>query len=235
MLSRHALKPYDDLTAVTWSERLARLLVIAESADRLLVVSPAGAIDADLPLPGGQQEGLAVAARRRALGRRREAGLAALPGRRDGALANALAVETGDATGAATMRRGARRCSSRPWRWLAQAALGRRRRSPTRPPGWVAKPFSLEKPSADFRIALKGYVQADFRSYHDWTAEDADGTSALPPEFEWQRSRLGLEGRWRRLSFEVDVEPAFDETDELKDAWIEPARRRRPSGCAAAS
>jgi uncharacterized protein YjiK len=60
VLSRHALKPYEDLTAVTWSERLGRLLVVAESDDRLLVVSTDGTIEADLPLPGGQQEGLAL-------------------------------------------------------------------------------------------------------------------------------------------------------------------------------
>jgi uncharacterized protein YjiK len=60
VLARHALKPHEDLTAVTWSETLGRLLVIAESDDRLLVVSPDGTIDAELPLPGEQQEGLAL-------------------------------------------------------------------------------------------------------------------------------------------------------------------------------
>jgi uncharacterized protein YjiK len=60
VLARHALKPHEDLTAVTWSGTLGRLLVIAESDDRLLVVSPDGTIDADLALPGGQQEGLAL-------------------------------------------------------------------------------------------------------------------------------------------------------------------------------
>ena len=84
MISRHPLKPYDDLTAVTWSERLGRLLVIADSADRLLVVSPDGAIDADEPLPGRPAGGAGPRARRRALGRRREAGAAPLPGRRRG-------------------------------------------------------------------------------------------------------------------------------------------------------
>jgi len=59
VLARHALKPYEDLTAVTWSERLGRLAVAAESDDRLLVVSADGAIEADLALPGRQQEGLA--------------------------------------------------------------------------------------------------------------------------------------------------------------------------------
>jgi uncharacterized protein YjiK len=61
VLARHALKPFEDLTAVTWSERLGRLLVIAESDDRLLVVSSDGTIDAEMSLPGGQQEGLALA------------------------------------------------------------------------------------------------------------------------------------------------------------------------------
>ncbi len=59
VVARHALKPYEDLTAVAWSEPLARLLVIAESDDRLLVVSPAGTITGTWPLPGGRQEGLA--------------------------------------------------------------------------------------------------------------------------------------------------------------------------------
>jgi uncharacterized protein YjiK len=60
VLARHALKPYEDLTAVAWSHTLGRLLVIAESDDRLLVVSPDGTVDADLPLPGEQQEGLVL-------------------------------------------------------------------------------------------------------------------------------------------------------------------------------
>jgi uncharacterized protein YjiK len=59
VVARYALKPYEDLTAVTWSEPLGRLLVIAESDDRLLLVSPAGTITGTWPLPGAQQEGLA--------------------------------------------------------------------------------------------------------------------------------------------------------------------------------
>jgi uncharacterized protein YjiK len=59
VVARHALKPYEDLTAVVWSEPLGRLLVIAESDDRLLLVSPAGTITGSWLLPGGRQEGLA--------------------------------------------------------------------------------------------------------------------------------------------------------------------------------
>ncbi len=104
---------------------------------------------------------------------------------------------------------------------LAASAAGAQEKKAEPPPGWEAKAFSLENASAGFKIALKGYIQADFSSYRDWTAEDADGNSSLPPDFEWQRARIGLEGEWRRLSFEVDVDPAFDKGDELKDAWID--------------
>jgi uncharacterized protein YjiK len=94
VLSRHPLKPYEDLTAVAWSERLARLLVIAERADRLLVVSPDGAIDADEPLPGGQQEGLALGPGGALWVADEKRGLLRFPGAID-ALDAALAEETG--------------------------------------------------------------------------------------------------------------------------------------------
>jgi uncharacterized protein YjiK len=98
VLSLHPLKPYEDLTAVAWSERLGRLLVIAESADRLLVVSPDGAIDADLPLPGGQQEGLALGPDGTLWVADERLGLLRFPGAAD-ALDAALAAETGGRSG----------------------------------------------------------------------------------------------------------------------------------------
>jgi uncharacterized protein YjiK len=51
---------FADLTAITWSEDLRRLLVVAERRDRLLVLRADGAVEAEVPLPGEQQEGLAV-------------------------------------------------------------------------------------------------------------------------------------------------------------------------------
>jgi uncharacterized protein YjiK len=100
VVSRHPLKPYDDLTAVTWSERLGRLLVIADSADRLLVVSPDGAIDADESLPGGQQEGLALGPDGALWVADEKQGLLRFPGA-EGTLAAALAAETGGGAEAA--------------------------------------------------------------------------------------------------------------------------------------
>lgn len=88
------------------------------------------------------------------------------------------------------------------------------------PPGWQASPFSLENPSADFRVALTGYVQADLRAFPEWPAEAEDSGSLHADDFEWRRFRIGIEGKWKRLSFEVDADPAFEEGDELKDAWL---------------
>ena len=95
-----------------------------------------------------------------------------------------------------------------------------RKKKPVPQPGWQVKPFSVENASAGFRLALKGYLQADFRSFRDWTAGDEDSGNLRADEFEWRRLRIGLEGEWKRLSFEAGVDPAFDEGDELKDAWI---------------
>jgi phosphate-selective porin OprO/OprP len=103
---------------------------------------------------------------------------------------------------------------------LASAAGAQEAGKAGPPPGWQVKPFAIENPSAGFRLAVRGYVQADFRSFHDWTAGDEETGSLRADESEWRRLRIGLEGRWRRLSFEVDVDPAFDEGDELKDAWL---------------
>ena len=60
VLSRWSLS-YEDLTAITWAEPLQRLLVLADAKDRLLVIRPDdGAVELEVPIPGRQQEGLAM-------------------------------------------------------------------------------------------------------------------------------------------------------------------------------
>jgi phosphate-selective porin len=86
--------------------------------------------------------------------------------------------------------------------------------------GWKREGFELSNPSADFKIRLAGYMQADFRSYLDWQVGDGSDDSLRYEEFEWRRLRIGIDGEWHRLSFEFDVDPAFDEGDELKNAWM---------------
>ena len=49
-----------DLTAITYDPRGDRMLVISEARDRLLVFRPDGAAAGEMPLPGVQQEGIAM-------------------------------------------------------------------------------------------------------------------------------------------------------------------------------
>jgi phosphate-selective porin len=104
---------------------------------------------------------------------------------------------------------------------LAPGARAEEKKKAEPAPGWRVAPFSIENAAAGFRVALRGYIQADFRSFQDWTAGDADSGSLRADTFEWRRLRVGVEGEWKRLSFELDVDPAFDEGDELKDAWVD--------------
>jgi phosphate-selective porin OprO/OprP len=103
---------------------------------------------------------------------------------------------------------------------LALLAPGVRAEDPSPPPptGWHLSPLELDKASAGFRLRLKGYVQADFRSYRDWTVVAEGGDRSRADPFEWRRFRIGFDGTWKRLSFDLALDPAFDRGDQLKDA-----------------
>ena len=88
------------------------------------------------------------------------------------------------------------------------------------PAGWTFAPFRLENKAAEFKLRLSGYAQADFRDYRHWRAGDGSDPSSRAPESEWRRVRMGIGGEWRRLGFELDVDPAFGSGDELKDARL---------------
>jgi uncharacterized protein YjiK len=60
VVTRWLLSTYKDLTAITYAPTVDRLLVISDAADRLLVVRPDGSVEVELPLPGQQQEGIAL-------------------------------------------------------------------------------------------------------------------------------------------------------------------------------
>jgi len=101
------------------------------------------------------------------------------------------------------------------------AVAQQQKKPPAKPPeGWKLEPFSLTNKSAGFEIALHGYLQADFRSYQDWQVGDGGDDTLRFPESEWRRLRIGVDGEWRRLVFEFDVDPAFDKGDQLKDARL---------------
>jgi uncharacterized protein YjiK len=59
VVSRFNLTGYDDLTALQYVPSIDRLVVIADSKERLLILGPDGAVQDEVPIPGEQQEGLA--------------------------------------------------------------------------------------------------------------------------------------------------------------------------------
>ena len=58
VVSRWPITAYDDLSAITYVPSIDRVLAIADSQDRLLVLGPDGAIENEMPIAGEQQEGL---------------------------------------------------------------------------------------------------------------------------------------------------------------------------------
>lgn len=58
VLSRTKVAKYEDLTAITYDASLDRLFVIADSKDRIAMLGLSGVEEADIVLPGVQQEGL---------------------------------------------------------------------------------------------------------------------------------------------------------------------------------
>lgn len=64
LIARWGLKGHSDLTAVSWSKELRRLLVLADSEDELLLIDPdrsgADAEEARIRIPGLNQEGVCL-------------------------------------------------------------------------------------------------------------------------------------------------------------------------------
>jgi hypothetical protein len=70
-----------------------------------------------------------------------------------------------------------------------------------------------------FEVAPRAYVQLDWRGYPDWPVTPGGGRLEFDT-FEVRRARVGLEGRWRRLSFEVALDPEDADDDiVVKDAY----------------
>jgi len=59
VVSRWNITGYDDLTAVTYVASIDRVVAVADSQERLLVLGADGAVENEVPIPGEQQEGLA--------------------------------------------------------------------------------------------------------------------------------------------------------------------------------
>jgi phosphate-selective porin len=85
--------------------------------------------------------------------------------------------------------------------------------------GWQFGTEGIQLRQGRFRLRMGGYIQGDFRSYHDWDAGDEDTGELRSDSAELRRLRLGLEARYRGVTFEVDADPQ-DEGDELKDLLL---------------
>jgi len=87
--------------------------------------------------------------------------------------------------------------------------------------GWVRDGVGLVNKGADAELRLAGYVQGDLRSLRNFTEGDDEEEGLNGTEAELRRLRIGLEGRWKRVSFEATVDPAdpMDESEYLKDLY----------------
>jgi hypothetical protein len=85
--------------------------------------------------------------------------------------------------------------------------------------GQQAPEAAPPEPSA-FEIAPRGYVQLDWRGYPDWTV--SPGTGRLEHNtVEVRRLRAGLDGQWRRLAFEITLDPQDLDGTLVKDAYAQ--------------
>jgi uncharacterized protein YjiK len=60
VVGRWEMKGLRDLTALSWSPALGRLLLLADAEDELLLLRPDGSVDKRLKVPGLQQEGVCM-------------------------------------------------------------------------------------------------------------------------------------------------------------------------------
>ncbi len=82
--------------------------------------------------------------------------------------------------------------------------------------GWQFGPGArLSRPGSGLELRLSGYIQEDFRSFHDYK-NDRGELPALGEETVLHRLRMGIDAQWKRLSFEFDYDP-HDSTEHLKN------------------
>jgi phosphate-selective porin len=82
--------------------------------------------------------------------------------------------------------------------------------------GWHFGPGAkASRPASGIELQLAGYVQEDFRSFHDY--ENSKGElPALGEQTVLRRLRLGVDAQWKRLAFEFDYDP-HDSNEHLKN------------------
>jgi len=74
----------------------------------------------------------------------------------------------------------------------------------------------------EFEIMPGGYIQLDWRGYPSWDVTPGTGRLQFDT-FEVRRLRAGVDGRWRRVAFELTIDPqdVDDGATLVKDAYGE--------------
>lgn len=72
----------------------------------------------------------------------------------------------------------------------------------------------------NFELAPTAYVQFDLRAFPDWDVEPGTGRMSRDT-VEFRRIRAGLDGRWRKVTFEFSVDPMDDDGVFVKDAYAQ--------------
>lgn len=72
--------------------------------------------------------------------------------------------------------------------------------------------------STGFEIAPRGYVQFDWRGFPDWPVTPGSGRLTYDT-LEVRRARLGVDGSWGRLSYELTVDPQDLDDTFVRDAY----------------
>ena len=71
-----------------------------------------------------------------------------------------------------------------------------------------------------FEWSPRAYVQLDWRGYPEWDVPTGTGRLSHDP-FELRRARFGFDGRLRRVSYELTVDPQDEDGVFVKDAYGE--------------
>lgn len=84
----------------------------------------------------------------------------------------------------------------------------------------IATPGYGQPPQPEFEISARGYVQFDWRAYPGWDVRTGSGR-LNHDRLEVRRARIGAEGRWKRVSFELTVDPQDADGVLVKDAYAQ--------------
>jgi hypothetical protein len=77
---------------------------------------------------------------------------------------------------------------------------------------------STAQSTPEFELSPRGYIQFDWREYPDWTVP-LGGDRLNRQHLEIRRARVGVDGRWKQVAFEVTVDPQDTDGVLVKDAY----------------